>query len=113
MNRFTNLDIYDVIMDADGEGSFSVVADNQVIDWIETLRKANGQEDFIADNNYENDIYYNFYVTFDFSKKEVKLIGVTNGTEKDDYVNYECQLTPEEKEFIMWLIIYELSKEEQ
>lgn len=32
------------------------------------------------------------------------------GTKKDDYVNYECQLTPEEKEYIMWLIIYELSK---
>ena len=111
MNRFTNLDIYGVIMNADGEGSFGVVADDQVIDWIETLRKANGQEDFIADNNYDNDICYHFYVNFDFSKKEVKLSGVAMGTEKDDYVYYECQLTPEEKEFIMWLIIYELSKE--
>lgn len=108
MNRFTNLDIYDVIMDADGEGSFSVVADEQVIDWIETLRKANGQEDFLL---MENDIYYDFYVTFSFKKREVKLIGVANNTEKDDYVNYECKLTPEEKEFIMWLIIYELSRE--
>ena len=108
MNRFTNLDIYEVIFDADGKGSFSVIADEQVIDWIETLRKANGQEDFLS---IENDIYYNFYVTFDFSKKEVKLIGVANNTEKDDYVNYECRLTPEEREYIMWLIIYELSKE--
>ena len=110
MNRFTNLDIYGGLY-ADGKGNFGVFSNDQVIDWIETLRKANGQNDFIADSNYENDIYYNFSVEFDFSKKEVKLIGVPFGTEQDDCVYYECQLTPEEKEYIMWLIIYELSKE--
>lgn len=110
MNRFTNLDIYDVIFDADGDGIFDVVADEQVIDWIETLRKANGQEDFLST---ENDIYYNFYVIFSFSKKEVELIGIANNTEKDEYVYYECQLTPEEREYIMWLIIYELSKRDE
>lgn len=110
MNRFKNMDINDVIIDADGVGSFNVTADEQVIDWIETLRKANGQEDF---RSIKNDVYYDFFVTFNFRQREVRLIGVANNTEKDDYMNYECQLTPEEKEYIMWLIIYELSKEEE
>lgn len=107
MNRFTNLDICDLIMDEDGKGSYYAVADDQLIDWIETLRKAKGYADFI---NYDNDIYYNFYVEFDFGKKEIKLVGIANNTELDDYENYECELTSKEKEFIMWLIIYEMSK---
>lgn len=111
MNRFTNLDICDLYMDGDGRGSYYAVADEQLIDWIETLRKAKGYEDFIASNNYENDIYYDFYVIFDFDKKEIKLNGIAKETEKDDFAEYECELTSEEKEYIMWLIIYEMSKE--
>lgn len=106
MNRFTNLDICDLLIDEDGKGNYYAVADEQLIDWIETLRKANGYTDFLS---MDNDIYYNFYVNFDFAKKEIKLVGVANNTEKDDYENYECKLTSEEKEYIMWLIIYEMS----
>lgn len=107
MNRFTHLDIFDVIMDEDGKGSFNAVADDQLIDWIEGLRKAYGYTDFIR---YDNDIYYNFFVIFDTIKKEVRLCGTANGTEQDDYFVYECKLNPEEKEYIIWLIIHELSK---
>lgn len=107
VNRFTHLDIFDFIMDEDGKGSFNAVADDQLIDWIEGLRKAYGYTDFIR---YDNDVYYNFFVIFDTIKREVKLCGTANGTEQDDYAVYECKLNPEEKEHIIWLIIHELSK---
>lgn len=109
MNRFENIDICEFETNGVGEGSFNVIDNGAAIDWIETVRKAKGYTDMIS---LENDIYYTFMLIFDVFKKEVRLVGTANNTEEDDWVNYECELRPEEKEYLMWLIIKHLTLEE-
>ena len=102
-----HIDILEPETDGDGKGNYYVDGDMELVEWIEVLRKECGYTDF---QSMDNEIYYNFYITFDFQKQDIRLIGVSNHTEEDDLVHYECDLTPEEKEYIMWLIIYEMSK---
>lgn len=99
MSKLNDLHFTDIEIDETGSlvsGSCQLEGSEILIDKIETLRKAKGMTDFVSDNN--NDIWYNFYLSFHIDDKcRLNLYGTCNNTEKDDWDTYQLTMTKEEK----------------
>ena len=80
---------------------------DELIDITNKIRARQGNTDLVG-IEYENDVYYTHYLHFNADKKEIKLWAEVAHGEKDDYVCYEIDLFPEEKEMLMWKVIREL-----
>ena len=108
--RFENikLESFDTDMgNGELEGNFIIPSTDELIEITNTIRKRQGNTDLVG-VEYENDVYYTHYLSFNADKKEITLqASVANG-EKDDYVWYNIELLPEEKEMLMWKVIKEL-----
>ena len=107
--RFKNITLEELILDGRNKGNFIVPATDELIELINECRRNKGITDLVG-NEYENDVYYNFYLIFDTDKREVKLQAVCNHGEKDDYMEYGIELFPEEERMLLFKIIKELTK---
>ena len=92
------------------EGNIILVATDELIDITNKIRKQQGNTDLVG-IEYENDVYYNFYLMFNTDKKTVSIQAVCNYGEKDDEVYYELPMTKEEKLNVIWKLINMLATE--
>ena len=108
--RFENIKLESLDTDMGNgelEGNFIIPSTDELIEITNTIRKRQGNTDLVG-VEYENDVYYTHYLSFNADKKEITLqASVANGA-KDDYVWYNIELLPEEKEMLMWKVIKEL-----
>lgn len=92
------------------EGNIILVATDELIYLTNEIRKEQGCTDLVG-IEYNNEVYYNFYLMFDTEKKSISIQAVCNYGEKDDEVYYELPMTDEEKENIKWKLINMLTTE--
>lgn len=108
--RFENIELESLdigLGNGEYDGNYVIPATDELIDITNKIRKRQGNTDLVG-VEYENDVYYTHYLYFNADKKEISLqVEVAHG-EKDDFVFYEIELLPEEKEMLMWKVIREL-----
>lgn len=104
-----DLDIIEIGLEKN-EVNYLVPATDELIEVTNKIRTRQGNTDLVG-VNYDNDVYYTYYLIFNADKKEISLqVEVAHG-EKDDFVWYTIDLFPEEKEMLTWKVIKELLKE--
>lgn len=92
------------------EGNIVLVATDELVNITNEIRKNRGYTDLVG-IEYENDVYYNFYLMFDTDKKIISIQAVCNYGEKDDEVYYELPMTEEERKNVTWKLVNMLAKE--
>lgn len=92
------------------EGNIVLVATDELIHLTNEIRKEQGCTDLVG-IEYENDVYYNFYLMFDTDKKSISIQAVCNYGEKDDEVYYELPMTKKEKINVIWKLVNMLATE--
>lgn len=92
------------------EGDIVLSATDELIDITNQIRLEQGNTDLVG-VDYDNEVYYNFYLMFDTRKKTVSIQAVSNYGVKDDEVYYELPMTEEEKINVMFQLIEMLAKE--
>lgn len=92
------------------EGDIVLVETDELINLTNEIRKKQGNTDLVG-IEYDNEVYYNFYLMFDTEKKSISIQAVCNYGEKDDEVYYELPMTDEEKENLKWRLINMLATE--
>ena len=107
--RFVGIVLEELELNGDGGGDFIVPATEDLIDALDAIRKDKGFTDLVG--NCDNDVYYNFYLRFNPATKEIELSGTANEADEDDWQNYIIDISPEEKEQLMFYIIDALAKE--
>lgn len=108
--RFTNIQLESLDLDFENNGSFYIPATDELVDLTNDIRKRQGNTDLVG-VEYDNDVYYNFYLMFDITKQEIKLQASCNHGEKDDWVWYNITLFPEEEKMLMFKVIGALVQE--
>ena len=108
--RFTNIRLEELDLDYDNSGSYIVPATDELIELTNNIRKRQGNTDLVG-VEYDNDVYYNFYLMFDVPNQAIKLEASSNLSEKDDWVMYDIQLFPEEERMLMFKVIGALVQE--
>lgn len=71
----------------------------------------NGGHTDLVGVEYENEVYYNFYLMFDTKKQEIRLEAECNYGEKDDETFYELPMSEEEKISVIWQLNQMLAEE--
>lgn len=92
------------------DGNYCIPATDELIEITNKIRERQGNTDLVG-VEYDNDVYYTYYLYFNADKKEITLQTEVAHGEKDDYVWYKIELLPEEKEMLMWKVIRELLAE--
>ena len=92
------------------EGNIVLCTTDELINITNQIRLEQGNTDLVG-VDYDNEVYYNFYLMFDTRKKTVSIQAVSNYGEKDDEVYYELPMTEEEKVNVMFQLIEMLAKE--
>lgn len=92
------------------DGNYVIPATDELIEVTNKIRERQGHTDLVG-IDYENDVYYTFYLCFDGSTEEITLHASVSHGEKDDFVWYSIDLFPEEKEMLMWKVIDKLLAE--
>lgn len=92
------------------EGNIVLFGTDELIDITNDIRKQQGNTDLVG-VDYDNEVYYNFYLMFDTCKKNISIQAVCNYGEKDDEVYYELPMTEEEKVNVMYQLIEMLARE--
>ena len=108
--RFENIKLESLDIDlgnGENEGNYVIPATDELIEITNKIRKRQGNTDLVG-VEYENDVYYTFYLNFNADKKEISLQAEVAHGEKDDYVFYAIDLFPEEKEMLLWKVVREL-----
>lgn len=108
--RFKDIKLEDLdtnLGNGEWDGNYSIPATDELVEITNTIRSRWGNTDLVG-ASYVNDVYYNFYLYFNGTTKELKLQAVCNYGEKDDEVWYDIELIPEEKEMLMWKVIRQL-----
>ena len=114
--RYENLTVD--VMDKDflaftseeSEGNVLLVGTDELIEITNSIRKAQGNEDLVG-SEYDNEVYYNFYLVFDTKKKKISIQAVCNHGMKDDEVYYELPMTEMEEKIILYQLIEWFAKE--
>lgn len=88
-------------------GNYIIPATDELIGITNKIRERQGNTDLVG-IDYENDVYYTYYLYFNAEKKKITLQAEVSHGEKDDYMCYTIKLLPKEKEMLMWKIIREL-----
>lgn len=107
------VDIVDVdFLDLSSEehvGNVVLYGTDELIEITNNIRKEQGNNDLVG-VEYYNDVYYNFYLMFNMTKKEVSIQAVCNYGEKDDEVWYKLPMTMEEERNALFTLIGCLSE---
>lgn len=105
--RFEDIDLTDLDSTDTHIGSYVVLPTDELIDITNTKRMEQGNTDLVG-TGYENDVYYSYYLHFNTLKMEINLQSEVHHGEKDDFVWYNIELSPEEKNYLLWKIINSL-----
>lgn len=110
--RFTDLSLesLDSIHGTHWEGNYLIPATEELIEVTNKIRGRMGHTDLVA-TAADNDVYYTYYLCFCPEEKRIQLLAAISHGEKDDFANYEIDLTAEEKEMLLWKIVTQLSAE--
>lgn len=95
--------------DEEHEGDIVLCTTDELIDITNQIRLEQGNIDLVG-IDYDNEVYYNFYLMFNTSKRKISIQAVSNYGEKDDEVWYELPMTEEEKVNVMFQLIDILAK---
>ena len=74
------------------------------------IREKHGNTDLVG-IEYDNEVYYNFYLIFDTKKKDVSIQAICNYGEKDDEVYYRLPMTEEEERNVIFQLLEILATE--
>ncbi len=108
--RFKDVVLEGIQLDDDNSGNFYVPCTDDLIETMNDIRESRGNKDLVG-VNYENDVWYNFFLIFVPAEKEIRLVGTANGSEKDDWISYDIGISSDEKELLMFKIIEALANE--
>lgn len=108
--RFVDIQLEDLDLDYENTGTFYIPATDELVELTNNIRKCQGNVDLVG-VEYDNDVYYNFYLMFDVPKQEIKLQANCNNSEEDDWAWYDIQLFPEEEKMLMFKVIEALIQE--
>jgi hypothetical protein len=112
--RYENLsvDVVDVdfldFTSEECEGNVVLYGDNELIHILNEIRSEQGNTDLVG-VDYDNEVYYEFYLMFNTQKKRISIQGVCNYGEKDDEVWYELPMTKEEERHAMFVLLESLA----
>lgn len=96
--------------DGEEEGDLVLSSTDELVDIVNGIRETKGYTDLVGLSR-DNEVYYDFYLIFDISKRDISIQAKCNYGEKDDEVYYRLPMTLEEKENVMWHLIKVLAKE--
>lgn len=105
--RFENIELESLdtnLGNGEYDGNYVIPATDELVEITNKLRERQGNTDLVG-VDYDNDVYYTFYLCFNADKKEISLQAEVAHGEKDDYVWYVIDLFPEEKEMLLWKVI--------
>lgn len=91
------------------EGNIDLYSTESLVEETNKIRKAQGNEDLVG-LEYDNDVYYNFYLMFNTEKNIIQLKAVCNYGKNDDEVWYDLPLSQEEERETMLFLIKCLSE---
>ena len=105
--RFENLvledyEINSCIIDFDIEDT------DELIDITNYIRKKNGNTDLVG-NEYDNEVYYNFYLICYPDERRISILAICNNGENDDFCDYLLPITNEERENLLFQVTKKLS----
>lgn len=92
------------------KGNIVLESTDELVNITNQIRKEQGNTDLVG-NEYDNEVYYNFYLMFDTDKKIISIQAVCNYGEKDDEVYYELPMTEEERKNVTWKLVNMLATE--
>ena len=92
------------------EGNLLLVATDELINITNAIRKNQGNTDLVG-VEYDNEVYYTFYLMFNTTEKTISIQAECNHGEKDDFVWYELPMNPREKVNVMFQLIGILARE--
>lgn len=107
--RYTDIELNEFMLDEDNSGSFIIPDTDELVEMLDNIRKEKGYTDMV--NNLENEVWYNFYLFFDISKKELSLAGTCNNSEHDDWEEYQLPISKDEKTMLLWKILEQFVKQ--
>ena len=108
--RFENINLENLDTDMGNgkhEGNYIIPATDELVDTVNKIRERQGSTDLVG-TDYDNDVYYTYYLYFNADKQEIDLQASVSYGEKDDYVWYAIDLLPEEKQMLLWKVIGQL-----
>ena len=108
--RFENLELRDLDIDDDGASYLVEDLTDEIVDATNKIRLRQGNTDLVR-ADMDNEVWYNCYLCFNTTKREITLEATANNSEKDDYETYSIELLPEEKEILIWQVVEALLKE--
>lgn len=109
LGKYVQIILQDWEFDTENIVSFDVVTADELVDAVEKQRKEKGYTDSVYD---DNEVYYNFYLQIDFSKKSLSLFAICNHGEHDDYAEYQLLLTDEEERALLFNVVENLMDEQ-
>lgn len=107
--RYQNLrvDVVDVdfldFSDGGLVGNVVLYGADELIKITNDIRKECGNNDLV-EVECDNDVYYNFYLVFDMTKKKIEIQAVCNYGEQDDLAIYELPMTTEEERCVLFTL---------
>ena len=107
--RFTDIELEEIDLNGDGSGNYIAMSED-LIEAMNAIRKRQGNTDLVG-VEYDNDVYYNFYLMFNPAEQKIDLTGTCNHGEKDDFVVYYIDTTGDEERMLIWKLIEQLVKE--
>ena len=98
--RFINIKLEDLELDLENNGNFYIPATDELVEIVDKIRKRQGYTDLVFGPVEENDVYYNFYLTFDAINQEINIEAICHNGQEDDYESYYIPLFPEEEKML-------------
>ena len=89
--------------------SFDLLPTDELLDIADKIREEKGFMD--ASTNPNNDVWYNFYLDVDVVKQAVTMWFQCNNGEKDDYAQYDIEISEAEREQFIWKAFRQFAKE--
>ena len=86
------------------EGNVVLGGTDELIAITNEIREKEGNSDLVG-WDFENEVYYNFYLKFNTKIKEVSILAVCNYGEKDDEKEYILPMTPEEERNVLFTLV--------
>lgn len=112
LENLEELEIHDLMFDTEDELSFVVSTTDTLIAEVNQARQAKGYTDLVG-ADYENDVYYSFYLTVNMKSQKIELFASVAHGEKDDYAEYNIEL-PKNNEvllFLLWKVLADIVRE--
>ena len=86
------------------EGNVVLIPIEELVTITNTIRKEQGNTDLVG-SEYDNEVYYNFYLMFNALTRTIRIQAVCNYGEKDDEVWYQLPMTQEEERNTMFTLL--------